>query len=208
MESTQSKTKNRRRRILINKALQLKYTYFILFLIILYSACLGFAMYNNARISSKVVTEYVQENQKLTQKLATIDKTVLITIIAAMILNAIVITYTGIFSTHKVAGPIYRFKKHLENIRTGNFALHTKLRKNDLLLDIAEDLNTTSDFLKNSTENDIKAIEAFGLKLDSLSNAIKTDKVAGKDISIAIDEITKEINTYTSGKKNVSTSNT
>ncbi|MCB1196482.1 hypothetical protein KDK77_09885, partial [bacterium] len=176
-------------------------TYFVLFLIILYSVCLGYSLYNNSRTTSKILTEFVQQNPRLEQKLESIDKGVLAKIIAAMLINALVIAYIGIFSTHKVAGPIYRFKKHLENIRSGDYESRTKLRKNDLLTDVADDLNKTSEYLATVQEKPNNTGECAH-KLKNLSSAIKNDKISGKDITIAIDDIISQLTSSTSSKKN------
>ncbi len=51
---------------------------------------------------------------------------------------AIIVT---LFVSHKLAGPLFRFEKDLEEIGKGNLVKQIRLRKQDQLKDIAESLN-------------------------------------------------------------------
>jgi len=47
-----------------------------------------------------------------------------------------------LFYSHKIAGPVYRFKKVTEEVAKGNFDIEINLRKNDEFKDLAESMNT------------------------------------------------------------------
>lgn len=47
--------------------------------------------------------------------------------------------------SHRLAGPIYRLEKDLEDIAKGNFSLRIKFRKKDELKSIAEGINRILD---------------------------------------------------------------
>lgn len=49
----------------------------------------------------------------------------------------------GILTTFRVAGPVYRFKRFLANVREGRDPGYMRLRNGDKLQDLAEDLNAT-----------------------------------------------------------------
>lgn len=49
----------------------------------------------------------------------------------------------GILTTFRVAGPVYRFKRFLQNVREGRDPGYMRLRDGDKLQDLAEDLNDT-----------------------------------------------------------------
>ena len=45
----------------------------------------------------------------------------------------------GIVVTHRVAGPIYKMKKQLRDLRKGNYEIPAPLRKGDELVDFFEE---------------------------------------------------------------------
>ena len=200
-EKKSDQSKNRRRRILINKSLQLRYTYFVVALIILYSACLGFYMYKNIRSNTHLLIEHFPDNPKLEEKWDKFDRNQLLMILLAMILNTAVITYTGIFSTHKVAGPIYRFKKHLASIKDGDFSVRTKLRKNDMLSDLADDFNQASEKIKLFIEEDIGKTDYFAEKINNLEEAIKNSSVTEQEVVTILQRLYEELNEEAETKK-------
>ncbi len=200
-EKKSDQTRNRRRRILINKPLQLRYTYFVVALIVLYSVCLGFYMYKNIRSNTQMLIEHFPDNPKLEEKWDSFDRNQLLMIIFAMILNTAVITYTGIFSTHKVAGPIYRFKKHLASIKSGDFSVRTKLRKNDMLSDLADDFNQASEKIKLFIEEDIGKTEYFAEKINMIEKAIKNSSVTEQEVVKILTTIHDELNELADTKK-------
>ena len=201
MDSQNSSNRRRWWRILIDKPLQLRYTSLIVALVILYSGCLGYSLYTNSRETSRLMLEFVESNPKLETKLSKIDNTALIKTIIAMIINAIVISYIGIFSTHKIAGPIYRFKKHLKSIKNGNFLVKTKLRKNDLLTELADDFNQASESLRTFISNDIDKSDYFLKSLKELNTAIQKGTTDQQEVYSAVKDITEEIDAYVTEKR-------
>lgn len=201
IQKNSEQKQNRRRRILINKTLQLRYTYFVVALIVLYSACLGYYMFKNIRSNTKMLIAHFPDNPKLEEKWDRFDRNQVIMIVFAMILNTAVITYTGIFSTHKVAGPIYRFKKHLASIKAGDFSVRTKLRKNDLLTDLADDFNQASEQMKQFIEEDIGKTEYFADKIHQLDIAIKNSNVSEKEVLSVLETLHEELSEIAQTKR-------
>ena len=78
------------------------------------------------------------------------------------------LAFLTIFISHKVAGPIYRFSKFAEDIRSGNFASKIYLRQGDELTDVAVDFNKTSDFL---CENFKRAVSISDQTIAMLKNS-------------------------------------
>jgi hypothetical protein len=54
--------------------------------------------------------------------------------------------FFGVYVSHKIAGPLYRFKKHLENSSPGT-VIPVEFRKGDYFHDLKEAFN---DFVKRS----------------------------------------------------------
>lgn len=47
----------------------------------------------------------------------------------------------SIFFTHRLVGPTYAFRRHIREIKNGNYSSRVVLRKGDAFQEVAEDLN-------------------------------------------------------------------
>lgn len=47
----------------------------------------------------------------------------------------------SIFFTHRLVGPTYAFRRHIRELKNGNYGSRVVLRKGDAFLEVAEDLN-------------------------------------------------------------------
>jgi len=115
------------------------------------------------------------------------------TVIIVTILVAIATIAVTLFVSHKIAGPLYRFKKIMEAMGEGDFLSQVKIRKGDQLQDLAKIFDNM--IAKNRLK--IKALKAdlgvFNEKLSNISeNEISENKKAYlrelKNISHEIDQ--------------------
>jgi signal transduction histidine kinase len=60
---------------------------------------------------------------------------------------SVLVFIVGMLLSHRIAGPVYRIKKNLEEMIAGNYSLRFNFRKNDELHDVAEVLNRLLDSL-------------------------------------------------------------
>ncbi len=94
----------------------------------------------------------------------------------------------SIFVTHKIAGPVYRFKKTLAEISGGNLDVVIRLRKRDDLKDLAEDLNLMIREMR-------LMVETLQVDRDTMSSCITEleDQVANNKISseVAVELVRK-----------------
>ncbi|MBU1147940.1 MAG: methyl-accepting chemotaxis protein [Candidatus Omnitrophica bacterium] len=75
-------------------------------------------------------------------------------------------------SSHKIAGPVYRIEKTLEEINKGNLALKIKFRQGDELWDLADLIN---------------------VMIGNFNKTIASSKDAGKDTRTSLEAIKKEL---------------
>jgi len=47
----------------------------------------------------------------------------------------------SIFFTHRLVGPTYAFRRHIRELKNGNYGSRVVLRKGDAFQEVAEDLN-------------------------------------------------------------------
>lgn len=62
----------------------------------------------------------------------------------------------AIVLSHRIAGPIYRMKKTLDEVVEGNYSLRLRLRRTDELKDVAESMNKVIEILENKSKEEIK----------------------------------------------------
>jgi methyl-accepting chemotaxis protein len=97
-------------------------------------------------------------------------QTVIIVTVAVGIATAI---FTLIVS-HKIAGPLYRFKQTFKELEQGNFSNQIRLRKDDQLHEVAVEFNRMINAVRNqiqeanaatqSIKNDLDAIGEFNVE--------------------------------------------
>ena len=110
---------------------------------------------------------------------------------AVFLSSAIVIVAIGfvailvtLFTSHKIAGPLYRIEKDIEAMVDGNLSKPISLRERDEIKPLAESLN-------QMRENLSKDIAAMKESLMGLEKAVNTDEGKKK-----IDEIKKVLLNY------------
>jgi methyl-accepting chemotaxis protein len=79
------------------------------------------------------------------------DGNVYILILAIMII--LLISWRMLILSHRLAGPIYRLERDLEDIAKGNFSIRIKFRKKDELKSIAEGINRILDEMEKKFAN-------------------------------------------------------
>lgn len=94
------------------------------------------------------------------------------TVIIVTILIAIATIAVTLFVSHKIAGPLYRFKKIMEAMGEGDFLSQVKIRKGDQLQDLAKIFDNM--IAKNRLK--IKALKAdLGVFNEKLSNISESE---------------------------------
>ena len=126
---------NRRKAVLISKRFQvMQILKFILLYFELMFVC-GVVLYI-------LLMNHIGNLKIDDQEIASIREAVLpfilILFTVTFILSSIVIALFVLYSTHKIAGPLYRFRTALEQMRDGNLNPMMELRANDELKSLSE----------------------------------------------------------------------
>jgi len=77
-----------------------------------------------------------------------LGSSLLVTVLLLVPLTMIV----GISSSHRVVGPLYRFREYLTQLRAGQKPAPCKIRENDELQDFCELMNTVTEPLRRTEE--------------------------------------------------------
>jgi len=120
------------------------------------------------------------------------------TVIIVTILIAIATIAVTLFVSHKIAGPLYRFKRIMEAMGEGDFLNQVKIRKGDQLQDLAKIFDDM--IVKNRLK--IKALKAdLGIFNEKLSNISESEisenkKAYLKELKNISQEIDQTINFF------------
>lgn len=97
-------------------------------------------------------------------------------LVAIQLIFSLVILILFIFFTHKIAGPLFKLKGHLQNIREGAEITPLTFRDGDYFHDVAEEVSEFLDSVAMNQESDFKFIDEVKVYLDNLSGVIPEDK--------------------------------
>src|SRR5208337_2591168 len=110
------------------------------------------------------------ENYEMLSRLG--EKIVLISVIVYAAMSLLTLAGTAVISllySHKVAGPLYKLGLFLREVTSGDFSGSVKLRKNDVIHPLAEDINA----LVSSYRALVSDMEAKAGELSSTVSGIR-----------------------------------
>lgn len=81
-----------------------------------------------------------------------------------------------IFITHKIAGPLYKLKNHLSEIREGKEISPLTFRTGDYFPDVAQEVSLFLEAIAEKQKDDFQYIEEVSVYLENLSTVIPDDK--------------------------------
>ncbi len=108
-------------------------------------------------------------------RLERFQRTMLFTLVGVLALLVLALGAAGIVVTHKVAGPLFKMKRHLADIAAGNFATPGSLRKGDELVDFFQALRDMIDSLRGRTEEQLALIDSA---LEGLEGRVEPEQLA------------------------------
>lgn len=143
MEKASSANQRKVQGFLINPQAQLRL--FAPFLVLFALQC-GFVIYAYLKVSSLVEDLIAVESMNVAQAMGLSGD--------LMIAGGIAMTASGILSflfwiitSHRIFGPIVAIRRFIRGLEEGHFSQTLRLRKNDELKDVAEDLNSLAQTL-------------------------------------------------------------
>ena len=156
----------RGRRILyIEKAFQLKFILKVVGIITLGTLLTGAFLYffGNYQISRM----YSSAHLDFTQSWEVFRQAVLVASFFSMSLVAVLAVIFTLYDSHKIGGPLYRFRMNLEQIGDGDLTLHTRLRDRDELKPVVESMNKMTESLRTKVEEAKAAHDALKTAIDN-----------------------------------------
>lgn len=91
------------------------------------------------------------------------------TVIVVTILVGIIAGLMTLFVSHKISGPLYRFKKVIETLKHGDFSSEFNIRSTDQLSSLADEINSMIRNTKQELSGIKNKVVSLKQKLDSLT---------------------------------------
>ncbi len=134
----------RRKKIFVERGLQLRFVRFILIYMLVCSIVTAAIVFfaTVALLGEKLAGIYPQS------RLQEIFGRVYIAFFLSLLASAPILFYGALMFSHRIAGPLPKIYKALENIGDGNFDVKLVLRKHDELVELAESINRMAARLK------------------------------------------------------------
>lgn len=142
MEHPGSNPPYRRRKVLVNRPLQMPFVKAIL--LVLFTMALASVVAVQLAIRMTLAA-YELTNDPLAVGLFS---TAFWIIMLEFLVLTLVVGWGGILLTHKVAGPLVRIRAALAQLTEGRFDIRVTLRKGDALNELADDINRLAESLR------------------------------------------------------------
>lgn len=166
----------RRKTFVVKPGYQLRLALSFFAYIVIYSAILGFIIFYplyrelNAAVS-------LEEQTRISSTVLFLHKRVWI----GFLLVAALASINLILSTQRVAGPMYRFEKMVEELKKGNYALRIRTRKRDEFKEMAGLLNELAHTLEEKEKLDAGLRSQMKERLETLLNKLEAQGKACPD---------------------------
>jgi nitrate/nitrite-specific signal transduction histidine kinase len=169
----------KRRTIFIDKAFQGRFILSVLLLILLSAACSALLVYWLAGGELQAQSQTAHIN--IMNALEHIGISILIGNLAALLIAGGVSVFIVLYSSHKIAGPLYRFEKLCQNVGDGQLDTITSLREDDQLQDMGKAFADMVTKLRSRKDQRVALVTELTSHLEQLrQDQAITDKHSGK----------------------------
>lgn len=162
-----------RKRYFIDKPLQTKYIVLTILMLLIYTLLFVLILIFPHILALSFDTPLAEQTEAA--------KTLLIlhkSIWPALGIVILIMSGVSILITHKIAGPVYRFKQTLAEISEGNLDVTIKLREKDDLKDLAEELNDVISEFKGAVTTLQKNHDVISSCIEDLNVQIKNKQIS------------------------------
>lgn len=122
------------------------------------------------------VNELVTKNPGFADGAVRAKQDLLLYLVPIQLLFAVLTFIVSIFMTHKIAGPMYKLKNHLADIRQGEPVSALEFRAGDHFHDVAEEVSSFLETIDNNQTSDFQYLEEVSSYINNLTNVIPEDK--------------------------------
>lgn len=157
-----------RTRYLIQPKFQLLFSAILVGIALLSALLVGFTIYLLIYMNNLTFVKY---NLHMTPEFLTLlhkqGRIVVMAWIGSFSVVAVALFVTGIFLSHRMAGPLFAFTREMRKLKEGDLSAHLEFRKKDEFKELKIPFNQWVDYLQRMTLQDID-------KISKLSHSLKT----------------------------------
>jgi hypothetical protein len=129
------------RNILVNKPMQREFSFVLIALLMISTFAVGWVIHHTIHDAAFGTNGYRFGKVSPYEVLSDVSYQLLVRVSAILILTLVVIAVFGIFFLHRVAGPVYRFRKTLLRLNDGEIPVPVQLREGDFFSETASEVN-------------------------------------------------------------------
>jgi HAMP domain-containing protein len=158
--------KNQRKNYFVKPGFQTKLTVIILLIVVIVANIVGGVIYgllSGSTIVDQIAKAFEIDNYR---------DLLLPVILFAELVAIIIVTFIGVFVSHTMAGPVYRFEKVLDDVACGELDSHFNLRTSDEFQDLAGSINN----LIGTLNSKVAEIKVYSNNITNLMNEIDSPK--------------------------------
>jgi len=184
-----SNPKFKRTKYLVSTKFQLRYVGIILLLMLVTALICSYIIYYTVMVvmGEKLSNVYPQG------RLIAIINIVNLKILFSLLLITPIVAAVGIYLSHKIAGPIYRIEKFLDDMVLGNLGSRIVLRKGDELMSVADKINILNDSLRAIMGGQKSGMNKIVAELDELKAMINSNSGDTAPLDMKVESLQGEI---------------
>lgn len=156
--------------------------------------CLLFVILLGIISADTLTISYADHDLQLGQTPMMLLKDVIAANWILIVIGGSFLVLAALLITHRIAGPLFRFEKALDNMMTGRLDDYIHLRENDSGKELAEKINTFNRKLSASIETiDTNAVLMASLLMQARASGIATDHPELGEVYRRMEETTASI---------------
>lgn len=158
---------------LINPKFQIRFSLYVCIIVLVTSIIYPFTIYS---LMNNIIVFFSLKNPEIASMYES-KRNSLVFFLVLLHLGFTCLTFLScIFFSHKIAGPLFKLKKHLTEIREHGIKGPLFFRKGDYFLDVADEVNQTMDHIHDLHKNDLIFLGEVNSYINNLSLVVPDDK--------------------------------
>ncbi|MCC6544530.1 MAG: methyl-accepting chemotaxis protein [Nitrospirae bacterium] len=177
----------RRRNFFINREFQISFTIKFLAVIVIEAIlAIGLFMYLSR---GTLTTGFIGSDFRIARTSEFFLPTLLVSNLIIIVITAVIGITVLIYMSHRIAGPLYRFEKILDDVGRGDLTQRFKLRDKDQLSELSESITE----LTTAMDSRVSDIKFRTHELSGLLREIKASESTGQSGSNSLDNLLREV---------------
>lgn len=175
----------RRRKYVVDKRFQVRY---IVLIILVLALCVAVGI----SLATVAFQSLSSEELGTFERISKVNFLFWLVLLGVLIM-LVAVGFYGLRLSHRIAGPVYAFSRHLDLIKRGIYYSDLKLRKKDEFKNLANSFNIALEALRAREREQIESLEEIASTLNNLSK-ILVQEPATESEAAKLKEVVEKIN--------------